>query len=412
MKTPHIVIVGAGFAGIYTHQYLRRYFAGNSAEITIISRQNYFLFTPMLHEVATGSLAHHQVAESLREIIKKDETNLVVGEVEKIDLDIKKVYVAGKGIPYDYLVLATGAVTNFFGTPGAEENALVLKDLRDAIVLRNKFIDVFEKASLEEDVKVRRRLLSFAVVGGGATGVEIATEMADFFFGTFRRLYKGVIQKSDISLSLVTQSAELLTPMHKFLQEKALKVLKQKGIKVLLNAKVKEVRKDSIAIEGADDIYAENIVWAAGVKAQYPELAGNVIPDKSGRLPVKASLQLEGYENVFVLGDIALFLQDGKPLPMLAQVAADQAPIAAENIALLQKGKKLRSFYYSSRGELVSLGKYNAVARVFNINFYGFFAWFLWRTIYLFKFLSGSKRMKIAADWTVDLFYPRDITRA
>lgn len=411
MKTPHIVIVGAGFAGVYTHKYLRKYFQNGSADITLINQTNYFLFTPMLHEVATGSLAHHQVVESLREILNDTDTKLVVDKVYKIDLNLKKVYVADKEIGYDYLVLTTGAKTNFFGTTGAEEHSLVLKNLRDAIELRNRFIDVFEKASMVTSIEERRKMLSFAVIGGGATGVEIVTEMADFFFNTFCRFYRNTIKKEDISLYLVTQSEELLSPMHKFLQEKSLEVVKSKRIKVFLNTKVHEVKEKEIMVESGENIYAETIVWTAGVTSTYPEIVGEVVKDKSGRLSVNSSLQMETESNVFVLGDIAMLLQDGKPLPMLAQVASDQAPIVAENVYLLNQNKALRKFAYSSKGELVSLGGRKAVARILSVNFSGGFAWFIWRTIYLFKFLSGSKRIKIMADWTVNLFYPRDITR-
>lgn len=408
---PHIVIIGAGFAGIYTYKHLLEEL-GDKARITIINKTNYFLFTPMLHEVATGGLAHHQVVEALREIVQDDTTRLIVGVADKVDLENKKVIVGDKEIAYDYLVIATGATTNFFGTPGAQEHTFILKDLRDAIKLRNYVIDIFEKASMMSDREERRKMLSFVVVGGGATGVEMVTEMADFFFITFKRLYKGVIQKEDISLTLVTQGAELLTPLHESLQRNALRIIRNKGIKVMLNTKVKEITKDGVLTESGEMLGSPHVVWTAGVKAQYPELVGNFAKDQSGRIPVSTYLQMENYNNAFVLGDSALLLQDGKPIPMLAQVAVEQAPYVAHNIAQSIRGKALEAFRYESKGELVSLGRGNAVARIFGITFSGVVAWFIWRTIYLFKFLSGSKRIKIAVDWTVDLFYPRDITKA
>jgi NADH dehydrogenase len=210
----------------------------------------------------------------------------------------------------------------------------------------------------------------------------------------------------------VTQGAELLTPLHKTLQENALRIIRDKGIRVMLNTKVKEVTKEGILTESGEMLASPHVVWAAGVKAQYPELVGNFTADPSGRIPVSTYLQMHNYKNVFVLGDSALLLQDGKPIPMLAQVAVEQAPYVAHNIAQSIRGKALEAFRYESKGELVSLGRGNAVARIFGITFSGVVAWFIWRTIYLFKFLSGSKRIKIAVDWTVDLFYPRDITKA
>ncbi len=408
-----IVILGGGFGGLYTYKSLYEQFSANDIDVTIVNRTNYFLFTPLLHEVATGNIAHHQVVESIRQLIYKSGARLHIADVVSIDCEHQTVKTTIDEIPYDILVVAMGATTNFFNTPGAEENSLVLKDLRDAIGLRTMFIEAFEKASEMKNETDRHAELSFAVIGGGATGVELVSEAADLFLGTFDTYYKGIIDCNQVSLYLVNLSPDVLSAFDPILRVKALDMLRKRGVTVMLNTGVKEVRKDSLVFADGTLLNVAHVVWTAGVKPNLPMFTHVVPLDKGGRVVVNSTLQVESYKNVFVIGDMASLVDaTGRPIPMLAQVAEAEGFHTGRNIKRLIQGQELMPFTYVSKGELASVGHWQAVAKINGIIFSGPFAWFLWRVIYLFKFLSGSKRIKIIIDWTVNMFYPRDITKA
>ncbi len=408
-----IVILGGGFGGLYTYKGLYKYFKHDEIDITIVNRTNYFLFTPLLHEVATGGIEHHQVVESIRQIIYKTNDKLHVAEVLSIDCERHIVKTSIDELPYDVLVVALGATTNFFNAPGAEEHSMVLKDLHDAIKIRRMLIESFEKASEIKDEDARRKELSYAVIGGGPTGVELVTEIAELINDTFLKYYHGLIKCEDISLYLINRDAEVLMPFHKSLRKDALRIIKKSGVKVMLNTGVKEVRADSVVLLDDSVLEVSRVVWTAGVKPNAPMFTHSVPLDNWGRILVNSDLQIEGCPDVFVVGDIAsLAGAEGKPLPMLAQVAVKQGLHTGYNIRCLLKGKSLLHFKYESEGGLVSLGQWQASADIRGIRFSGPLAWFIWRTVYLFKFLSRSKRIKIVVDWTLNIFYPRDITKA
>lgn len=408
-----ILILGGGFGGLYTYLSLRKEFKSCDIDVTIVNRTNYFLFTPMLHEVATGGLSHHQVVESIRQFIYKTDTKLVVSEIVSVNLEDKKVHTKDGDLPYDFLVISLGSSTNFFNTKGAEENSFILKDLSSAINIRKNFIEVFEKASLMENSEERKKELSFGIVGGGPTGVELVSETAELFLDTFSKYYKNSICKNDVSLYLINSGPELLAPFDSVLRKKALKILEKKGVKVLLNTRVKEVKEDSIVFSDDTALPVKHVVWTAGVKPNTPEFTSPVLLDKSGRIVVDEFLQMKDHKEVYALGDVASVLdKNGIPFPMLAQVALKEARIVGKNIKRDLSGKELIPFSYVSKGELVSLGRFQAVANIWGLKFTGVFAWFLWRTVYLFKFISNSKKFKIAMDWALNIFYPRDITKS
>lgn len=408
-----IVILGGGFGGLYTYKGLYKYFHKDELDITIVNRTNYFLFTPLLHEVATGGIAHHQLVESLRQIIYKTNDHLHVAELVSIDCENKKVKTTIGELPYDILVVALGATTNFFNAPGAEENSMVLKDLHDAIKLRTTLIESFEKATEIKDEAERRRELSFAVIGGGPTGVELVTEIAELINDTFLKYYHGLIKCEDISLYLINRDPEILMPFHPSLRKGALSVIEKSGVKVMLNTGVKEVKKGSIVLNDDKILEVNHVIWTAGVKPNAPKFSHQARLDNWGRIIVDETLSIPECPGVFVLGDIASMQNsEGKPLPMLAQVAVKQGLHTGANIYKFINGNRLLPFSYKSKGSLVSLGQWQALADMKFIRFSGPLAWFIWRTVYLFKFLSHSKKIKIVLDWTVNIFYPRDITKA
>ncbi len=408
-----VVVLGGGFAGMYGALSVYEN-CGEKVSVTIINRTNYFLFTPMLHEVATGGLGNSQIVESIRKIIYKKSINFLEADVMSVDVSKKEIITSNGNIPYDILVVATGATTNFFGTPGAQENSLVLKSLGDAIKIRDKIIDTFEEASRENDSEKRKAMLSFVIVGGGATGVEVSAEIAELCNFTLRKYYAEKIKCNDISITLVNSAPELLAVFDPKTRAYALKILQKDGVKVMLNAKVKEVTSSSIIFADDTKLISNMVIWSAGVKPNDISVTGGELQkDKSGRIITDKNFNVKGFKDVFAVGDISHFDEASeRGLPMLAQVAVMQGGHLGKNIKNSIEGKELIPFSYFSKGEFVSLGRGEASGVMFGVHVYGKLAWFIWRTIYLFKFLSTSKRFRIAFDWTMQLFSKRDVSRA
>lgn len=421
MSVPRIVILGAGFGGVYVAKELRSLAKKGLVDLTLVNRTNYFLFTPLLHEVATGGLNPRNVAEPLREIFVGSGIRVVQGLVESVDLENKIVAIdsrpGGCALSYDYLVVATGAETNHYGIPGAAEFTLPLKSLMDAAQIRNRIIDVFERASLVESIEERRELLSFVVVGGGATGVEVVAELAEFMNGLIKRYFTCPIEAS---LTLIHTGQELLEMFAPRLRRIAEKKLRKKGVTLKLKSQVVQVTAEGLRLADGLLVPARTIIWAAGVKASIPKFVGRIPTLSSGRLAVDQFFRLVGENKVFALGDNAAYLdcqlfqkdsQNTKPLPMLAQVAVREASRVAENLLASLKDRPLQSFRYRSKGSMVSIGQWFAVGEIDFFNFSGRLAWWIWRTVYLFKFASWQKRLRIMVDWSLDFFYPRDITK-
>jgi NADH dehydrogenase len=400
-----IVILGGGFGGVYTLKYLHKFFHNTDIKLVLVNKKNYFLFTPLLHEFATGSVSLENLVEPIREIIRCCDYEFIHGEVKRIDLEKKIVELNENKIDYDYLVIALGSKTNFYNIPGAEENSFTLKSLDDAIRLRNHFIHMFEIASKDKD----EGLLTFVIVGGGATGVELAAEMSDYFYKTFSKFYpKEVISK--VKIILIERGNELIPQFSPKLRKIALEVLKKRNIKVILEKGVKEVGKDFIKLDDETIIKTKTVIWTAGVQPNLPEIIGNIEKDNKERLIVNEYLQVKNYENVFSIGDVCSYIQNKKPLPQLAQVAVRQAEFVAKNIFNLIKNKPLEKFVYKHQGDLISLGRFFAIGEIKNFTFSGFFTWILWRGVYLSKVISNKDKIKTFIDWLLDFFYPRDIT--
>lgn len=415
MNRPHIVIIGAGFGGVYVARALAPYVKNGMIDVTIINRTNHFLFTPLLHEVATGGLSPTSVTEPLREIFAGTYIQVAQGEVKFIDTSKKKIGLGVCEIQYDYVVMATGAGSNFYGITGAEEHTLPLKNLSDAVRIRSAIIDTFEKACLLKDPAQRAKMLSFVVVGGGATGVEVAGELVEFVFSTARRYYQGKndCTVKDISVTFINSEKDILNLFHPNLREKARKVLSKKGVQFRLGVKVKAVYRDRVELDGGELVDAGVVIWTAGVKPSLLEFKDEKPLLVSGRILVDSRLRVSGLEDSFVLGDSSAFVDNalGEPIPMFAQVTVAQAKVVAKNLMALIRGEELIDFKYRRKGDLISVGQWFALGDIFGIRMSGRFTWWLWRTVYLFKFISWRKRFKIAFEWTINLFYPRDITK-
>lgn len=399
MNKAKIVIVGGGFGGAYTARYLAS-LLGEKAEITLINKSNYFLFTPLLHEVATGGLSPRSVLEPLREIFRGLPVSFVEDTVTEVKTDTKEILTTHATYSYDYLVMSGGAETNYFGIPGAQENTFTLKNMNDAIALRNHIISTFEHG-----VKTKNKdLLTFAVVGAGATGVELVCELEEYVKHTLCSYFNNSgFSKEDIKISLITNTPDVISQFPVKMRELALSHIQSKGIEVILNATVAKIEPHTVTLKDGKSLQAHTIIWVAGVKPSLSEIKG-IEAGPKGRMEVNEFLQNTKYPEIFGLGDAA------GTLPMLAQIAVQQAKTVAHNINASISETELQKFSTNIKGLLVSLGQWYALGDFHGITLRGPVMWFLWRTIYLFNFHSWKKRFGIMVEWTVNLFYPRDIT--
>jgi NADH dehydrogenase len=405
MKKAHVVIVGGGFGGVYTARNLQSLIEEGSVDVTLLNKTNYFQFNPLLHEVATGGLSPMSVVEPIREIFRKENVHFIQDEVKAIDTEKKEITTVNRVIGYDYLVVSSGAETNYYGTVGAQDNTLTLKNVTDALAIRKRIIDACERAAHIPDDEERKKLLSIVIVGGGATGVELSAEIVEFMKETLCSYYGNTchLKKEDMQVTVVAASPDLLPPFPPELRAIAKSELIRKGIKVMTGETVTEVKQNRIIFADKSFIDAGIIIWVAGVKPVSPDMAG-VEKEKNGRIKIDEFLRVAGKTDVFSLGDV------GGMAPMLAQVAVQQGKVVAQNIKATLHNTPLTPFKFFEKGLLVSLGQWYAAGKLFGIVMKGPLMWWIWRTVYLFNFHSWRKRMKIAVEWTVNLFYPRDIT--
>ncbi len=417
-KPTRIVILGAGFGGVYAYRLLHElYHHDPKVELVVVNERNYFLFAPLLHEVATGGQTQVNIVEPLRKVLccLKD---LYLGRAEKIDSEKRVVKTTAGDVSYDYLVVALGATTNFFGVKGAEQHSLTLKNMEDAEAIKNRAIQAVERASHLPECAERHELLHFVVVGGGPTGVELSAELADLFYGTFAGLYQSLNIRKQFKITLVHKGEELVPQFAPKVRKRALATLKRLGISVLLNTAVSEVREDGITLENGNVIACGTAIWTAGIRPQDIAVSDARIKNDRGRFMVNGYLQSAADERIFALGDIAEIIdaktngsaKGGQAVPQTAQAAVSEAEVVALNIARAMAGKKLKPFHYKKKGDLVSLGRWRAAGTIAGVSFSGRFAWWLWRTVYLFKLLSWQKKIKVATDWTLHLSSERDVS--
>lgn len=411
-----IVILGGGFAGVATAQHLERLFAADeSVAITLISKTNHLLFTPMLSEVTAGGVEAQHISTPLRAFFRR--TQVVRSEVETIDFEERVVRLAANGksihpaVPFDHLVLALGAVANFFGLRGVEAQAFTFKSLEDAILLRNHVIEMLERADSEPDSEQRKALVTFVVVGGGFAGAELVGGLNDFVRGSLW-FYPNIPPK-EVSLILV-HSGELIMPeLSSELADYAREKLRARGVMFKLRTRVVDAVSGGVMLSNGDMIRTNTLVWTAGNTPHplIPEAGLEV--NAGGGVKTEATLRTVGRSNVWALGDCAVVLDSrtGRPCPPTAQHALRQAATLAHNIHAVIRGRKTRPFSYRSLGSFAVLGHQTACAEIRGFKFSGLLAWWLWRTIYLIKLPTLEKKIRVALDWTVDLFFPRDIAQ-
>jgi NADH dehydrogenase len=410
-----IVILGGGFGGIYTAMHLEKQLAhAPNVDITLVNRENFFLFTPMLHEVAASDLDITHIVNPIRKLLHR--TNFFEGDVEYIDLPNKCVGVSHgyephqHELPYDHLVLALGSITNFFNLPGLEDQALTMKSLGDAIQVRNRMIANLEEASSECAVQGRASLLSVVVAGGGFAGVETIAGINDF-------LRESIACYPNLSAELLrivlVHPGEIILPeLGPKLGAYAQKKLAQRGVDIRTNTRVTGVTEHGVTLSDGSTIPSCTVIWTAGTSPN-PLLAALPCTKERGRVIVNEYMEVPEWPGVWALGDCALVpaRKTGTYYPPTAQHALREGKVLAHNITATLRGGQKKPFIFKTLGQLAAIGKRTGVANILGINFSGFIAWWLWRTIYLSKLPRLEKKLRVMLDWTLDLVFSKDLVQ-
>ncbi len=410
-----VVVVGAGFGGMEAMARLEARLRWRpDIPLTLVSDQNYLLFTPLLPQIVSCYIEPRHIIQTVRDVRRNRRFDFLREEVAAVDLAGKKLrFRAGGELHYDYLVLAPGSITEYFGVPGAAEHCFPLKSLEGAVQLRDRLVDLFEHADHEPDAQQRRRLLTLVVIGGGYTGVETIAELQNLIFGHVLKQYRG-ISAGDVRLLLVEASPAILAGVDPRLARRAMRKLQAQAITVLTSTPVTRCLPDAVELAGDRVEPAGLMIWTAGVRA-HPMIQSLPGPhDRLGRAVVNSYLQLEGHPEVFVLGDNALV--DGRApaeSPRVAPLAIAHGRAAAENILRLIVGgpeAALLPVDFRLQGYLVSLGMNDAVVDLMGFQFSGFLAWLFWNAVHLYRLVGVKKQIQVALDWTMASLFPRDTT--
>lgn len=410
LHNPRILILGAGFGGWYLVRDLIKRLARARlhADITLIDRQNYFFFIPLLHEALIARVGMHHILHPIRQTLRRLPVTFIEREVVGIDLHARVVQTSEANYGYDYLVIALGSVTNYVHNPHFAKYSFPMKSPDDAYRLRNHIIACFRTASAIDDPGRRRQLLTFVTVGAGYTGQETLTELYDFIHASLLQDYRS-IRPEEIRLLLIDGHPDLPVPPHRGLAKRALQVLQYKGIDVRFNTRAKDAGPGWIEFSTGEHVASDTVIWATGVQANplvdlLPTPKGSM-----GRLHVRPTLQLPDFPEVFVLGDCAYFpTGEHTALPPTAQVANQQAAMVAENLVYSLNNRSPAPFKYRQKVDLATLGSYNGVAEIGSFRCHGLLAWFAINVIYLYILPCWRERIRIAADWLINVFAPPD----
>jgi NADH dehydrogenase len=405
----HVLVLGAGFAGLYTSLNLNKKLGENApVKITLVDQNHFHLFTPLLHEVASGVIYPGLIMTPIRRILRNKRIDFLRARVDAIDLDTQTVTMCCSETSYDVLVIALGSVTNFHGLDSVRERSLEIKHASDAEELRCQVINRFEAATREPSPQRRQRLLTFVVVGGGCTGVETVAEVHELVMHLRKEQYSQ-IDADEIRTVLVEVQDRVLPQMDRLLSRSALRQMQKVGIEVMLNTTVSGLTENGLEFaSGQEPLPTETVVWAAGVRA-HPVLDGLPLEkDRMGRIVVDHDLKVPDVPNVYVLGDAAhaRHPDTGEVYPPTAQVAYRQAPVAAANIAADLGSGTHRPFDFTYVGDLVSMGKFSGVADPFGVRLRGVFAWAMWKFYYLLTLVGWQNRLRVALNWLLALLFP------
>ena len=406
MNRPRVVIAGAGFAGITTARGLKH----APVDVLLVDRNNYHLFTPLLYQVASALLDPGEVARPVRELIRPlGNAEFRMAEVTGVDLERRMVKTNRGEVPYDYLVLATGSQSDYFGNSSLARHALGLKGLDEGLALRNHVLGRVEAAQWIGDPDRRRAALTFAIVGGGPTGVEMAGALSELIRHVLKKDYPN-LELGEVRVMLLEAADSLLGTFDPSLREAARRSLEKKGVEVTLKAKVAEVSDNSIRLAGGEEISANTVVWTAGVRASDVGALLGVELGRQSRVPVDPTLQLPGHPVVFVIGDLAGAVDGGTPLPMLIPVAMQEGRRVAATIADMARNGGATAFVYKDPGTMATIGRNSAVAQLGRVRLTGFPGWVMWLTVHLVNVVSFRSRVLVLINWAWDyLFYDRPI---
>ena len=401
METKHIVVLGAGFGGLTFCQA----FNHPRARVTLVDRQNHHLFQPLLYQVATAGLSAPEIAQPVRSILSdRPSVTVLLDTVVDFNLAEKKVFLEKNTLAYDYLVLALGGVTSYFGHPEWEQFAPGLKSLDDALRIRRRILLAFEQAENETDPATRDRLMTIVVVGGGPTGVELAGAFAELVRRVLRKDFRR-IDPAQASVVLIEAGPRVLAHLPPGLSASAQRQLEKLGVEVRVGVKVKTITQGRVEPENGRMIAAENIIWAAGVSASPLTQKLRTELDHAGRVKVKPDLSLPGHSEVFAIGDMALVLgQDGRPVPgvspaamqmarKIARIIRDELDLGAEDVAR-------PPFKYWDKGTMATIGRSAAVAKIGKLEFNGFLAWIAWLFVHLIFLIGFRNKLAVLLQWT------------
>jgi NADH dehydrogenase len=397
-----VVIIGAGFGGLSAARGLRR----AAVDVVLVDQNNYHLFTPLLYEVGTALLDSSEIAYPVRGIFHHvPNIDVKKGRVRQIDLKARQVRTAEGVLRYDYLVVSTGSVNNFFGNRSAERNSFALKDMGEALALRNQILARFEEASWTDDADRRRLLMSFVVVGGGPTGVEFAGALSELVHLVLRKDFPR-LRLEEVEIRMVEAVDHILGAFETPLQDWAVARLQRMGVQVILGAAVEEIGSEEVRLKDGSVLPAATVVWTAGVKASGLGAQFDVELGRGGRVPVAPTLQLAGHPEVFVIGDLAHALdKNGHALPQLAAVAQQQGRAVAGAIKNLVKGQPPKPFRYRDKGILATIGRNAAVVQVGRLRLHGFIGWITWLSVHLVLLISFRSRILVLINWAYDYFF-------
>jgi NADH:ubiquinone reductase (H+-translocating) len=409
---PHVVIVGGGFGGLAAAKALK----GAPVRVTLVDRANHHLFQPLLYQVATAALSPADIAAPIRSALRNQRnTTVLLGEVTGVDLAGRAVTLAPNPeagetaddrLAYDYLILAPGAVTTYFGHNEWAKDAPGLKSLDDAIEVRRRVFLAFEAAERERGPEMRWRLLTFIVVGGGPTGVELAGALAEIAHEALRQEFRA-INPDDATIYLLDAGPRILPTFPEDLSRTAAADLERLGVRIRTGAAVTRVDRDAVHL-GDEQIEAATVIWAAGVTASGLGASLGVPLEKGARVPVEPDLTLKEHPDVFVVGDLAALKdRNGQFLPGLAPVATQEGETAAKNIVRAVNGERSAPFRYRDRGNIATIGRNRAVAVVYGVKTRGFIAWVVWVFIHILTLIGYRNRFAVMAQWTYAYFTRR-----
>jgi len=405
-QLPHVVIVGAGFGGLRAARAL----ADAPVQVTLVDRNNYHLFQPLLYQVATAGLSADEIAYPIRGILRKQKNlTFIMGEVKSLNLKESEIITEKTTLPFDYLILAVGSETNFFNHADLQQHSFGLKDLQEAQSIRNHILNQFEKAILETDERLRKAMLTFVIAGGGPTGVEMAGAITELV-RVMHKDYPG-LDPQHIQVVLLEAMDRLLANLTTASSTSTINALANKGVQVHLNTLVKSYDGRVIQLSEKQQLPSNTLIWAAGVQAAslVRELSQEKLPQN--RIKVLPTLQIPLDERVFLVGDAAYLPdQNGQALPMVAPVAMQQADLAVKNLLRLIQSETLQSFHYKDMGSMATIGRNQAVAELFGLRLRGWLAWLVWLFVHLMQLVGFRNRLVVLINWAWQYwFYDRAV---